>query len=56
MKTGDLVTLKEWCKNSGRIAIISETASDLSCVKITFLDTFCVAVALKTNLILLEAK
>ena len=56
MKVGDLVALKEWCKDSGRGAIISEVPSHLSCVKIIYLDTFRVVSALKTNLVLLEAK
>ncbi len=56
MKAGDLVTLKEYCKDSGRTAIIIEVPAYLHCVKITFLDTFEIASALKTNLTLLEAK
>ena len=56
MKTGDLVTLRKWCKESGRMAIISETADGLHCVKIMYLDTFEIVAALKTNLILLGAK
>jgi len=54
MNKGDLVTLKDWCKNSGRAAIITEVPVYLHCAKIMFLDTFQVVSALKTNLVLLE--
>ena len=56
MKVGDLVALKEWCKNSGRPAIITEVPQYLRCVKIMMLDTFEISSALKTNLVSLEAK
>ena len=34
MKVGDLVRIKEWCKNKGKIAIVSELTSWGSDVKI----------------------
>ena len=42
MKVGDLVTPKDYCKNSGRLAVVIETAADswrLNCVKIVYPDT-----------------
>tara|TARA_R110001592_G_scaffold86389_1_gene254857 strand:- start:636 stop:839 length:204 start_codon:yes stop_codon:yes gene_type:complete len=42
MKVGDLVTLKDHCKNSGRLAVVTETSPDswrLNCVKIVYPDT-----------------
>tara|TARA_R110000824_G_scaffold396110_1_gene597372 strand:- start:903 stop:1106 length:204 start_codon:yes stop_codon:yes gene_type:complete len=42
MKVGDLVTLKDHCKNSGRLAVVTETSPDswrLNCVKIIYPDT-----------------
>lgn len=56
MEKGDLVMLKEWCKDTGRTAIITEVPPDFECVKILFLDIFEIGIALKTNVILLEAK
>ena len=56
MKTGDLVTLREWCKNSGKIAIISENVSQYSCIQIMFIDELKFVWARKENLVLLEAK
>jgi len=54
MKKGDLVTLKEYCKDSGRTAIITEVPPYLRCVKIMYLDTFETVAALNINLILLS--
>lgn len=54
MEVGDIVMLKEWCKDSGRAAIITEVPQYLHCVKIMMLDTFEICTALKTNLFLLE--
>lgn len=56
MNVGEMVELKRWCKDSDRLAIITEVPSHLNCVKIMYVDTFETATALKTNLILLEAK
>ena len=39
MKVGDLVTLKEWCKNSGRLAHVTEILwYDPNKVMIQYLD------------------
>ena len=56
MVKSDLVILKQHCKNSDRVAIITEVPAHLNCVKIMYLDTFEIASALKANLILLEAE
>ncbi len=53
MKVGDLVTPKDYCKNSGRLAVVIETAADswrLNCVKIVYPDTCELITALKENL------
>ena len=42
MKVGDLVTPKDYCKNSGRLAVIVEAPAEswrLDCVKIMYPDT-----------------
>ena len=42
MKIGDLVTLKDHCKGSGRLAVIVEAVAEswgLECVKIMYPDT-----------------
>jgi len=54
VEVGELVVLKEHCKNSGRTAIIIEVPDVLQCVKIMYLDTFEVKAALLTNLIHVE--
>ena len=56
MKVGNLTTLKECCKDSGRIAIITEVPNSLNCVKIMFLDTFEIVCALTLNLILVDVE
>ena len=56
MKRGDLVTLRDYCKNSGRMAIISEVPDSLNCVKIMYLDTLETASALTKNIIPVEEK
>ena len=53
MKVGDLVTPKDYCKNSGRLAVIVEAPAEswrLDCVKIMYPDTCECATALKENL------
>lgn len=35
---GDMVTLKDYCKNRGRLAIITETPKNLKCCKIQYID------------------
>lgn len=52
MRVGCLVTLKQHCKSSGRMAIITEVPDVLQCVKIMFLDTYETKSALLTNLII----
>lgn len=56
VEIGELVTLKKWCKHSGRTAIIIEIPDYINCAKIMFLDNFEKFLALKTNLTLLETK
>jgi hypothetical protein len=53
MKVGDLVTLKDHCKDSGRLAVIIEAPASswrLNCVKIVFPDTCERGTALENNL------
>lgn len=50
MEVGDLVTLKNWCKDSGRFATVVETPQYLDCVKIVFLDDGKIVSALIENL------
>jgi len=35
---GDMVTLKDYCKNRGRLAIITEVPQYLRCCKIQYID------------------
>ena len=39
MKVGDLVSVKKWCKGSGRLAVIIKTLAYETCLcKIIYLD------------------
>jgi len=38
MKVGDLVRIREWCQNKGKVALVSELASWGGEVKIQLID------------------
>ena len=50
MRVGDLIKLKEYCRNSDRWAAIIEVPNGLDCVKIMYLDTGEISNALKNNI------
>jgi len=50
MKVGDLVKLKEYCANSGRLALVISMPDEIRCCKITFIDSWEIKAALKNNL------
>ena len=49
MSKGDLVKLKEYCRDSNRFAVVVNSPDDLNCVKIMFLDSGQLVSALKDN-------
>ncbi len=50
MKVGDLVEIREWCKNKFRKGIVVEAPTYLNCVKLVYLDTAEITTALIENL------
>jgi hypothetical protein len=56
MKVGDMVTLKDWCKDGGKTFIITEIPVYINSVKIMNIETFQFFSATKDNIISLEAK
>ena len=50
MKVGDLVEIREWCKNKFRKGIVVEAPAYLNCVKLVYLDTAEITTALIENL------
>jgi len=56
MKVGDMVTLSDWCKDSGKTFIITEIPLYIHCVKIMNVETFQFFSATKDNIISLDTK
>jgi len=55
MKIGDLVRIREWCKDKGKFAIISELSSRGSDIKIQIIEQDYKEIwARKKNLVLIE--
>ena len=50
MRVGDLIKLKQYCRNSDRWAAIIEVPIGLECVKIMYFDTGEISTALKNNI------
>jgi len=49
VRVGDLIKLKQYCRNSDRWAAIIEVPIGLECVKIMYFDTGEISTAVKSN-------
>tara|TARA_A100001015_G_scaffold274769_1_gene331418 strand:+ start:28 stop:198 length:171 start_codon:yes stop_codon:yes gene_type:complete len=56
MKVGDLVMLKESCRDSGRYASVLSVSDVLNVAKIIFLDDGMIVSAIPNNVIVISAK
>ena len=54
MRVGDLVQLKDYCANSGRLALVISVPDEIKCCKIAFIDSWEIKAALKNNLELVK--
>ena len=54
MNIGDLVRLKEYCANSGKLALVISMPDEINCAKIVFIDSWEIKAALKNNLELVD--